>query len=140
MRMTTPASICDYPRRNRRPIGPDMLATIRHVPAPLRRLLLDAAEVPRDLASVTSIAAADEHDPGPVGMTREGVDRIWRAAERVYATGMHPGLSLVVRRHGRVVLKRAIGHARGNGPGDRDEARVPMTPDTPVCVYSASKA
>jgi CubicO group peptidase (beta-lactamase class C family) len=54
---------------------------------------------------------------------------------------MHPGLSLVLRRHGKVVLKRAIGHARGNGPGEPREAKkVRMTPDTPVCLYSASKA
>jgi CubicO group peptidase (beta-lactamase class C family) len=117
-----------------------MLAALRHTSAPLRRLLLDAAEVPADLGSVTSIAASEEHDPEPVGMTREGVAAIWRAAERVYATGMHPGLSLLVRRHGRVVLKRAIGHARGNGPDDRGETPVPMTPQTPVCVFSASKA
>ena len=73
-------------------------------------------------------------------MTREGVDAIWRSVENMYATGMHPGISLVVRRHGQVVLKRAIGHAKGNGPGDVDEKLVPMTPDTPVCIFSASKA
>jgi CubicO group peptidase (beta-lactamase class C family) len=38
------------------------------------------------------------------------------------------------------VLKRAIGHAKGNGPGDVDEKLVPMTPETPVCIFSASKA
>ena len=73
-------------------------------------------------------------------MTREGVDAIWRSVESMYATGMHPGISLVVRRHGQVVLKRAIGHAKGNGPGDVDGKLVPMTPDTPVCIFSASKA
>jgi CubicO group peptidase (beta-lactamase class C family) len=117
-----------------------MLAAVRHASTPLRRLLLDAADVPADLGGVTSIATAEERDPEPVGMTRAGVAAIWRAAERVYGTGMHPGLSLVVRRHGRVVLKRAIGHARGNGPGDLGETPVPMTPETPVCIYSASKA
>ena len=117
-----------------------MLTALRHVPAPLRRLLVDGAEVPRDLGSVTTIATAEEQDPESAGMTREGVAAIWRAVESMYATGMHPGISLVLRRHGRVVLKRAIGHARGNGPGDLGEDPVPMTPDTPVCVYSASKA
>jgi CubicO group peptidase (beta-lactamase class C family) len=117
-----------------------MLTAVRHVPAPLRRLVLDGAEVPRDLASVTTIAAAEEHDPEHVGMTREGIAAIWRSAEKMYATGMHPGISLVVRRHGQVVVKRAIGHARGNGPGDRDAKPVLMTPDTPVCIFSASKA
>jgi CubicO group peptidase (beta-lactamase class C family) len=117
-----------------------MLTAVRYVPAPLRRLVLDGADVPRDLSSVTTIAADEEKDPGHVGMTREGVEAIWQSAEKMYATGMHPGVSLVVRRHGQVVLKRAIGHARGNGPGDGGETPVLMTPDTPVCIFSASKA
>ena len=82
----------------------------------------------------------EERDPQRVGMTQEGVDAIWRSVENIYATGMHPGISLVVRRHGQIVLKRAVGHAKGNGPGDVDEKLVPMTPDTPVCIFSASKA
>jgi CubicO group peptidase (beta-lactamase class C family) len=117
-----------------------MLRPLRLVPAPLRRRVIDSAEVPADLARVTTIAAGEEHSPSSAGMTQAGVDAIWRATERLYATGMHPGISLVVRRHGRIVLKRAIGHARGNGPGDQGETPVPMTPDTPVCIFSASKA
>jgi CubicO group peptidase (beta-lactamase class C family) len=117
-----------------------MLTAVRYLPAALRRLVVDGAEVPHDLASVTTIASKEERDPQRVGMTREGVDAIWQAVENIYATGMHPGISLVVRRHGQIVLKRAIGHAKGNGPGDVDEALVPMTPDTPVCIFSASKA
>ena len=117
-----------------------MLTAMRLMPAPLRRRVLDGAEVPFDLATVTSVALADEQSPGPVGMTREDVATIWGAVERLYATGMHPGISMVLRRGGRVLLKRAIGHARGNGPGDADETPVPMTPDTPVCIFSASKA
>src|SRR5205823_7554561 len=36
---------------------------------------------------------------------------------------------------------RAIGHASGNGPGDRPGApKVLATPDTPFCIFSASKA
>jgi CubicO group peptidase (beta-lactamase class C family) len=117
-----------------------MLTAMHRMVSPVRRLFVDAAEVPRDLASVTRIATQDETDPASVGMTQDGVSAIWRAAQNLYATGMHPGLTLTLRRHGQVVLKRAIGHARGNGPGDRDEQPVPMTPETPVCLYSASKA
>jgi CubicO group peptidase (beta-lactamase class C family) len=117
-----------------------MVTPLRLVPAPLRRRILDSAEVPSDLASVTSIAADEEHSPSSVGMTRDGVEAIWRATERLYATGMHPGISLVLRRRGKVVLKRAIGHARGNGPDDLCATPEPMTPDTPVCIFSASKA
>jgi len=117
-----------------------MISALRYAPAPLRHWVLDAAQVPRDLDEVTSIAYEEEVDPEVAGMTREGVDAIWEAAENLYATGMHPGISLVLRRRGRIVLKRAIGHACGNGPGERGEKKVPMTPDTPVCLYSASKA
>jgi CubicO group peptidase (beta-lactamase class C family) len=117
-----------------------MLTAVRYVPGPLRRMVIDGAEVPGDLESVTTADTAAEQEPRLVGMTRDGVDAIWDSVEKMYATGMHPGISLVVRRHGRVVLKRAIGHARGNGPGDQLEKPVPMTPDTPVCLYSASKA
>jgi CubicO group peptidase (beta-lactamase class C family) len=117
-----------------------LLTNIRYLPGPLRRLVLDGADVPRDLASVTATSETEETDPETVDMTRAGVDAIWDAAQSMYATGMHPGISLVVRRHGEIVLKRAIGHARGNGPDDRGDEPVPMTPDTPVCLYSASKA
>jgi len=117
-----------------------MLTPLRLLPAPLRRRVLDSAEVPSDLTAVTTVARDEEHAPRSVGMTPGGVAAIWRATERLYATGMHPGISLVLRRHGKVVLKRAIGHARGNGPDDRGETPVRMTPDTPICLFSASKA
>ena len=73
-------------------------------------------------------------------MEQTGVDAIWNCVEGMYGTGMHPGISFVLRRHGKVVIKRAIGHARGNGPGDEQAEPVAMTPDTPVCLYSSSKA
>jgi len=66
---------------------------------------------------------------------------MWRAARDLYRSGVHPALQLCVRREGAVVLDRAIGHARGNGPSDgRDSERVLVTTDTPFCVFSASKA
>ena len=104
------------------------------VPDLLRRI-----EVPRDLDQVT--AAGAEQDPTEVGLSQELVERLWDAARGLYRSGVHPALQLCVRREGRVVLDRAIGHARGNGPGDRaDEPKVAATPQTPFCVYSTSKA
>jgi len=117
-----------------------MFPAMRTVLGPVRRLIVESAEVPRDLDSVTTVAAEEESAPESAGMTAEGVAAIWRAVLNMYATGMHPGVSLTLRRHGKVVLKRAIGHARGNGPGDRGENPVLITPETPVCLYSASKA
>ena len=105
------------------------------VPDPLRRI-----RVPPDLEAVTCRSAAE--DPAAIaGMEPDAVERIWRSAERLYRTGMYPAVALCVRREGRVVLDRAIGHARGNGPGDPPEApKVPATPETPFVIFSAAKA
>jgi CubicO group peptidase (beta-lactamase class C family) len=94
--------------------------------------------VPRDLDAVTTIG--DEVDPADVDMTTDGVERIWADARNLYRSGIHPALTLCVRRHGAVVLDRAIGHARGNGPQDRPDAeKVLITPETPLCIFSATK-
>lgn len=101
---------------------------------PLRRI-----RIPSDLDAITSVGA--EADPADAGMTRDQVEAMWRSARRLYRSGVHPALQLCVRRDGHVVLDRAIGHARGNGPGDgRDAVRVPVTTDTPFVIFSASKA
>ena len=104
------------------------------LPDPLHRI-----RVPADLEPITSIA--DEADPEPLGLPRETVEHIWAAAVDLYRSGVHPALTLCLRRHGQVVLDRAIGHARGNGPDDRAETpKILATPETPFCVYSTSKA
>ena len=104
------------------------------VPDPLRRI-----RIPRELEPIISIA--DEVDPEPLGLQRRTVERIWEAAVDLYRSGVHPALTLCLRRHGRVVLDRAIGHARGNGPDDDPETpKVLATPETPFCVFSTSKA
>jgi CubicO group peptidase (beta-lactamase class C family) len=72
-------------------------------------------------------------------MTPDGVERIWRAAERLFRSGVYPALTLCVQREGKVVLDRALGWASGGGPGERGE-RVLARPDTPFCTFSASKA
>jgi CubicO group peptidase (beta-lactamase class C family) len=103
------------------------------IPDPLRRI-----HVPRDLDPITTVAA--EADAGVAGLEPEQVDRIWDAAVSLFRAGVHPALQLCVRRNGHVVLDRAIGHARGNGPDDdKDTPKVLATTDTPFCVYSTSK-
>jgi len=101
---------------------------------PLRRI-----DLPRDFESVTTIAG--EEDPEPLGINSETLERIWDAAQDLYRARVHPALQLCLRRHGRVVLDRAIGHAKGNGPFDPPEAeKVLVTPKVPFCLFSASKA
>jgi CubicO group peptidase (beta-lactamase class C family) len=97
--------------------------------------------VPAHLDGLVSSSPSREAAAEDVGMHPDGVRAIWTAAEGLYRTGLHPALALCVRRHGRVVLDRAIGHVRGNGPGDPpDEEPVLATPDTPFCIFSVSKS
>lgn len=101
---------------------------------PLRRI-----RVPRDLDSVTA-RAPEAGDLEAVGMTASGVERIWAGVERLYRSGFYPAIALCVRREGEVVLDRAIGHARGNGPTDhKDTVLTQATPETPFVIFSASK-
>jgi CubicO group peptidase (beta-lactamase class C family) len=95
--------------------------------------------VPRDLESVTAIGR--EQAAGAGGMSEESVERIWSAAVDLYLSGVHPAVQVCVRRQGAVVLDRAIGHARGNGPGDAADANAePVTTETPFVIYSGAKA
>ncbi len=59
----------------------------------------------------------------------------------LYQTGVYPGIAFSLRRRGREIINRAIGHSHGAGPGDATHAEQRlMRPDTPVCLFSASKA
>lgn len=102
--------------------------------------LITRCRVPQDLDAVTTVSEA-EVDPRSVDVPVAGVEQIWRAAERLYRSGIHPAMQLCVRRHGEVLIDRAIGHASGNGPGDRRSTpKVLATPATPFNIFSASKA
>lgn len=101
----------------------------------------DTIRMPKSMTEVTRINREEEVDPATVGMTLGGVESIWGSVEEIYRTGTHPGISLCFRRQGKIVLHRAIGHARGNGPrSPRDETKLLMQPDTPVCYFSGAKA
>jgi CubicO group peptidase (beta-lactamase class C family) len=115
------------------PIGRS-LPRIPGLPDPLRR-----ARVPRNLKEITTIG--EEADPGAGGMTRESIDRFWKSVTDLYRSGVRPAIQLCLRREGEVVLNRAIGHARGNGPQDPPDApKTAATAETPFCIFSASKA
>ncbi len=92
--------------------------------------------VPADLDSVTAIGEEDHS-----GIDPAAVERIWQAARHWYEAGMHPAIQVCLRHNGKVILNRAIGHGWGNAPTDPPEAeKVPVTTETPFCVYSAAKA
>lgn len=95
--------------------------------------------VPADLSQVTQYAGDEQ--PAEAGGLHEGdIAHIWQSIEALYRTGNHPMISVCLRRKGQILLHRAIGHAEGNGP--EDSAQTPKRlaqPDTPVCLFSASK-
>ncbi len=95
-------------------------------------------DVPSSIRDLVRIAD-NEVNPEWLGLTEQDRDVIWRNVESLYRTGAYPALSICIRRHGEILLNRSIGHVRGNGPGDHD-SKVVATPDTPFCLFSASKA
>jgi CubicO group peptidase (beta-lactamase class C family) len=113
----------------------DLLYGMTRLPIPF----LSRCRVPWDLDEVR--VTGEEVAPREVGLDPEAVARVWKACEGLYHSGVHPALQLCIRRAGRVVLHRALGHAAGNAPGDPPEApKVPIALDTPVNIFSASKA
>lgn len=109
-----------------------------------RRALRDfmhRIDVPRDIGAVTHIDAASECDPLEAGIAHKQAAAVWRAVEDLYRTGYYPAVMFCLRRQGKVVFNRALGHARGNAPGDdADTPKVSATTSTPSCIFSASKA
>lgn len=92
-------------------------------------------------SAVTSINEAAEVEPAQAGLRRDDVEAVWRSVVRLYRSGLHPAVSLCVRRRGHVVLDRAIGHARGNAPGaPANGPKERATPATKYNLFSSSKA
>ena len=127
---------------NTKKIANKILArTNRHLAGTyVSRKLMRTLPIAHDLASVTDIDHANEVDPESVGSSARTVNRIWHAAQNLYSTGYYPALMLCVRRHGKIVLNRAIGHADGFFPHHSPADLVPVSIATPACLYSTSKA
>ncbi|GLQ30167.1 serine hydrolase domain-containing protein [Litoribrevibacter albus] len=93
-----------------------------------------------DLSQITHIMP-DEEFGEQVGIDETSKDRIWHAVEQLYKTGTQPAITVCLRKNGRILLHRSIGHAQGNGPDDQPHTyKEVATADMPVCLYSASKA
>ncbi|WP_332838885.1 serine hydrolase domain-containing protein [Nocardia bovistercoris] len=91
-----------------------------------------------DVDTVTTVGHED--DPADAGLSRAQVDAVWSAVREWYRLGSTPAVQICLRRGGRIVLNRAIGHARGNGPADAiDAEKVLATPETPFCGFSTAK-
>ena len=81
-----------------------------------------------DISNPTTTISERER---PSSLDPARLDAAWRATERLYRTRTQPAIALAIRHRGELVLERAIGEAR---PG------VPVTPRTPFCTFSVSKA
>ncbi|MGJ8670296.1 MAG: serine hydrolase domain-containing protein [Oceanococcus sp.] len=91
--------------------------------------------------SVTDIRHEDEVAPQDVDLPSSVPGQIWNSVEKLYKTRTMPAISLALRHKGELILHRSIGHASGNGPADTaDTPKTIMRADTPVCLFSASKA
>ena len=105
------------------------------------RRTLQSSRIRANLDRVTDIDDELEVDPGTVGVETGAVEAVWERVQALYRTGTHPGVQVTLRHRGEVLLQRSLGHSQGNGPHDRpDGPKVPMTTETPVCFFSASKA
>lgn len=95
------------------------------------RKLFRTVEVGEDLDGVLDIDRASEVEPALASLDSDDKDAIWEAVENLYRSGVYPLLGFCLRRRGEIVINRALGEA--------DEGR-PASVDTPVCLFSASKA
>ncbi|HEX5276469.1 MAG TPA: hypothetical protein VFW42_02245, partial [Fluviicoccus sp.] len=74
--------------------------------------------MPADLDDVTTINHDRECRPADVGLDQAAIDKIWEAVTAYYRTGLHPALTLVIRRHGKIVMSRGIGKAHVGASGE----------------------
>ena len=93
--------------------------------------------VPKDLNSIRQ--SKNEVSPEQGGMTQQNIDQIWHSVETLYRSGNHPLISMCLRRQGKVLINRSLGYSRGNSAQGLDQNAVIAHPDTPICLFSASK-
>jgi CubicO group peptidase (beta-lactamase class C family) len=91
----------------------------------------------RDVVTVSERELSEREHEAPQG----AAEVIWGKVENYYGLGLHPAIALCIRHRGKVILDRAIGHARGNSPGSPSDASLQLaTPDTNYSIFSASKS
>ncbi len=114
--------------------GAARVATLGRVKADSALLVPVAAQ----LDDITCIGA--EADPADAGLAAAEIASIWESVRDWYRLGGTPAIQVCLRRNGKVVLNRAIGHGWGNAPGDGPDAeRIPVTTESPFCGFSTAK-
>ncbi|WP_130803604.1 serine hydrolase domain-containing protein [Acinetobacter ihumii] len=103
----------------------------------MKLLSTNTCFVPKDLNSV--MRRQDEVEAEQGGMTQQQLQKIWHSVETTYKTGNYPLITFCLRRKGKILLNRSLGYRCGNSTqGLQPNAQV-GTPDTPICLFSASK-
>ena len=103
--------------------------------------LFNRAPIPEDFESTVTIRSDEEVPAHKLGGDDDELAKVWDQVVALHRCGIHPAAQICVRRHGEIVMHRSIGYARGVGPREAAGARkVPVTPDTPFNIFSASKA
>ncbi|MFQ3200374.1 MAG: CubicO group peptidase (beta-lactamase class C family) [Zhongshania sp.] len=100
-----------------------------------RNLAFRGISVPDDVAALTD-TDPNEVSASEQGIAQQDIEALWGHAESIFESGMHPMVSICVRRGGDVLLNRAIGYADG---ATHTQPRLASL-QTPVCLFSASKA
>lgn len=100
------------------------------LPLPRRFFTGHAINLPKRLSEISE--RGHEAPAAAAGLRDDQVTAIWRGMKGLYATGMSPGIALSLRRHGELFFDRTLGYADL-------ENRHPLSIDTPVCLFSASK-
>jgi CubicO group peptidase (beta-lactamase class C family) len=98
--------------------------------------LFDNVDLPQSLDEIIRIDEAGR-DLDKAQLSEKNVDKIWESVKNFYRSGAHPAIMINLRRNGQQVLNRSIGFAQG---GLNQENALIATPETPVCLFSASKA
>ncbi|PTQ90191.1 serine hydrolase domain-containing protein [Agitococcus lubricus] len=97
--------------------------------------------VPKDLSRITTIDRERECDAQQLGLPADAIDKIWQSVEAYYKTGLHPAITLVIRYKGHIVMSRGLGYSHVGAEGESpDDGSKLATADTPICLFSGSKA
>ena len=74
--------------------------------------ILHLSKIPKDLDSVITIDSQQETDPRELEMSQADVDTIWDNIVKLYKCGVHPGISVSIRRRGEGSVSTWRGTAR----------------------------
>ena len=103
----------------------------------LYRKVFKTIELPELFTSITRIDTESEVSPLDAGLSHQSVDEMWATVRDFFRAGVHPGLAICLRRHGKIVLNRTLGYANYD---EQTGASTVLELDTPICLFSASKA